>query len=203
MCYILEISASTTTSFHPQSNGLISQFHRSLKSSLRARLSASDWFLISLCWVWELFQRRTWDSQSPRLFMISFNLTWRTSGCSRDATRDLPEEGGESNWWFHGSSATSCSSSSSFSLPAALLSAKFVFNPTLAPHYKGLYLGSENTEIEGASLFWKNIPKEDVIKKMYSKKMYRKKMYRKKVYCKNKSAVMFPSWTEYGKCQTH
>ena len=32
-----------TTSFHPQSNGMIEGFHRSLKSSLRARLAGSDW----------------------------------------------------------------------------------------------------------------------------------------------------------------
>ena len=30
-------------SFHPQSNGMIERFHRSLKSSLRARLASSDW----------------------------------------------------------------------------------------------------------------------------------------------------------------
>ena len=30
-------------SFHPQSNGMIERFHRSLKSSLRARLAGSDW----------------------------------------------------------------------------------------------------------------------------------------------------------------
>ena len=44
VCSILGISASTTTSFHPQSNGMVERFHRSLKSSLRARLAGSDWF---------------------------------------------------------------------------------------------------------------------------------------------------------------
>ena len=33
----------TTTSFHPQSNGLVERFHRRLKSALRARLNSSDW----------------------------------------------------------------------------------------------------------------------------------------------------------------
>jgi transposase InsO family protein len=41
---MLGISTSTTTSFHPQSNGMVERFHRSLKSSLRARLAGSDWF---------------------------------------------------------------------------------------------------------------------------------------------------------------
>ena len=43
VCRILGISASQTTSFHPQSNGMIERFHRSMKSSLRARAADSDW----------------------------------------------------------------------------------------------------------------------------------------------------------------
>ena len=45
VCRILGISTSQTTSFHPQSNGMIERFHRSLKSSLRARAADSDWVL--------------------------------------------------------------------------------------------------------------------------------------------------------------
>jgi len=45
VCRVLGISASQTTSFHPQSNGMIERFHRSLKSSLRARAADSDWVL--------------------------------------------------------------------------------------------------------------------------------------------------------------
>ena len=44
LCSLLNISRSKTTSFHPQSNGLVERFHRSLKTSLRARLAGSDWF---------------------------------------------------------------------------------------------------------------------------------------------------------------
>ena len=43
VCSILSISRIETTSFHPQSNGMIEQFHLSLKYSLRARLASSDW----------------------------------------------------------------------------------------------------------------------------------------------------------------
>ena len=43
VCWVLGISTSQTTSFHPQSNGMIKHFHRSLKSSLRARAADSDW----------------------------------------------------------------------------------------------------------------------------------------------------------------
>ena len=43
VCSILGIRRSQTTSYHPQSNGLIERFHRSLKTSLRARLAGPDW----------------------------------------------------------------------------------------------------------------------------------------------------------------
>ena len=43
VCHALGISTTQTTSFHPQSNGMIERFHRSLKSSLRARAANSDW----------------------------------------------------------------------------------------------------------------------------------------------------------------
>ena len=44
LCKFLGIIHSPTTSFHPQSNGLVERFHHRLKVSLRARLSGTDWF---------------------------------------------------------------------------------------------------------------------------------------------------------------
>jgi hypothetical protein len=43
VCRLLNISHLTTTSFHPQSNGIIERWHRRLKDSLRARAAAADW----------------------------------------------------------------------------------------------------------------------------------------------------------------
>ena len=43
-CSTLGISPSTTTSFHPQSNGMIERLYRTLKNSLRARLASSEWY---------------------------------------------------------------------------------------------------------------------------------------------------------------
>ena len=43
VCSVLGISHIQTTSFHPQSNGMIERFHRSLKCALRARMAGSDW----------------------------------------------------------------------------------------------------------------------------------------------------------------
>ena len=39
-----------TTAYHPQSNGLVERFHRSLKAALRARLTSSSW-MDDLPWV--------------------------------------------------------------------------------------------------------------------------------------------------------
>jgi hypothetical protein len=43
LCQLLNISHSTTTAYHPQSNGLVERFHRRLKDALRARSAAADW----------------------------------------------------------------------------------------------------------------------------------------------------------------
>ena len=44
LCSLLNITCFRTTSFHPQSNGLVEWFHCSLKTSLCARLAGPDWF---------------------------------------------------------------------------------------------------------------------------------------------------------------
>ena len=43
VCSVLVVSRIQTTSFHPQSNGMIERFHRSLKSALRAQMAGSNW----------------------------------------------------------------------------------------------------------------------------------------------------------------
>ena len=43
LCNFLGIKHSLTTAFHPQSNGLVERFHRTLKASLRARLDNPRW----------------------------------------------------------------------------------------------------------------------------------------------------------------
>lgn len=43
MAEALGTDVHTTTAYHPQSNGLVERFHRSLKASLRARLCGPDW----------------------------------------------------------------------------------------------------------------------------------------------------------------
>ena len=43
MCSQLHISHRTTTSYHPQNNGMIERIHRNLKSSLRAKCVSANW----------------------------------------------------------------------------------------------------------------------------------------------------------------
>ena len=40
----LGIELNTTTSFHPQSNGMVERLHRRLKEALKTRLTAMDWY---------------------------------------------------------------------------------------------------------------------------------------------------------------
>ena len=44
MSAMLGIQLSSTTSYHPQANGLVERFHRRLKDALKARLTGADWF---------------------------------------------------------------------------------------------------------------------------------------------------------------
>jgi transposase InsO family protein len=43
LCSLLNINHSPTTTYHPQSNGLVERFHRRLKDALQSRAAAADW----------------------------------------------------------------------------------------------------------------------------------------------------------------
>jgi len=43
VCDLLGVDHVTTTAYHPEGNGMVERFHRSLKAALRARCSGGDW----------------------------------------------------------------------------------------------------------------------------------------------------------------
>ena len=43
LAQLLEVNLHHTTSYHPQANGMVERWHRTLKASLTARCSTSDW----------------------------------------------------------------------------------------------------------------------------------------------------------------
>jgi hypothetical protein len=51
MCRLMGIRRNTTTAYHPQHNGKIERWHRSLKNALRARLLGRQNWLAELPWV--------------------------------------------------------------------------------------------------------------------------------------------------------
>ena len=62
LCRLLDISRSSTTAYHPQSNGLVERFHRRLKDALRARCASASWHA-HLPWV-----------------MLGIRAAWRLDG---------------------------------------------------------------------------------------------------------------------------
>ena len=75
LCRVLGIMHSPTTSFRPQSNGLVEKFHHRLKVSLRAWLSGIDWFhhLPLVLLGFRVFPERILLSLPLKLFLV---LPW-------------------------------------------------------------------------------------------------------------------------------
>ena len=106
VCETLKIFHSTKTSFHPQPKGMIERFHRSLKSSLWARLAGQDW-VQHLPLVLLGPQRRFWLHPCWGPFWYSVSCPWTILGCSRSAfDRFSPKD-----WLCHHWILQTCSSS--------------------------------------------------------------------------------------------
>ena len=147
VCTFLGISVSTTTSY--QSNGFIEQFHRSLKTALHSRLASSDWVqhlplvLLGLC---SLPKDDTDLSVSKALFEAPLTVSgeFLESPELPPATYLSKVECAVAG--FAVSSPHHVLQFPLQPLPAALMSAKYVFVHKLAPLYRGPYLVLERQD---------------------------------------------------------
>ena len=149
VCSTLGISASTTTSFHPQSNGMVERFHRSLKSSLRARLSNSDW-VSHLPMVLLGLRATPKDDTGLSVSEAVYGTPLTLPGELVDVPELLPDtflrKVNRAVEGFAVPPPHHVRPVPLNQLPAALMSAKYVFVredsviPTLAPRYRGPYL---------------------------------------------------------------
>ena len=122
----LGVQVHRTTAYHPQANGMVERFHRTLKSALKARLSGDNW-IDDLPWVDLLGLRVTpkedLHSSSAELVygepltipgeFIPRNTTpWTTSNLVRPSHLPIP---------------TTTHKISRSSVPTSLMSSRFVF----------------------------------------------------------------------------
>ena len=146
---LLGISASTTTSFHPQSNEMVERFHRSLKSSLRARLAGSDWFSplpLVLLGLRAIPKDDTGLSVSQAVYGSPLTLLGELVDIPELLPDAILRKGNRGIDGFTVPPPHHVRPVPPVQLPAALLSAKYVFVcedavvSSLAPRYRGPYL---------------------------------------------------------------
>jgi len=145
LCNLLGIAHSRTTAYHPQSNGMVERFHRSLKVSLRARLTSADW-VEHLPLVLLGLRAVPRDSLGFSASEAVFGAPLTLPGTFLEAP-EMPSDQflSKIKSVVRGFSATVPHNvrMSSSTVPASLLSAGFVFvrqdasSPSLAPLYRG------------------------------------------------------------------
>ncbi|GFR69528.1 transposon Ty3-G Gag-Pol polyprotein [Elysia marginata] len=82
----LGIQLHRTSAHHPQSNGLVEQFHRTLKAALKTRLKGPNW-ADELPWV--LLGLRTVPMEDLQEYMFRVSV-WRTIDIARPVCGPQP-----------------------------------------------------------------------------------------------------------------
>ena len=149
VCRFLGISASHTTSFPSQSNGMIERFHRSLKSSLQARAADFNWVSnlpLVLLGLHSVPKEDTGFSVSEAMYGSSLTIPGEfLDGPELPSSQFLSKKGKVISG-FSVSPPHHVPQQPPTEIPAALRIAKFVFvredasKPSLAPLYCGPYL---------------------------------------------------------------
>jgi len=149
VCRVLGISTSQTTSFHPQSNGMIERFHRSLKSSLRARAADSDWVFhlpLVLLGLRSVPKEDTGFSVSEAVYGSPLTVPGEFLEAPEIPNAQFISKVEKVIAGFSVSPPHHVQYSPPVEVPAALRTTKFVFvredasKPSLSPLYRGPYL---------------------------------------------------------------
>jgi hypothetical protein len=145
--HLLNIQHITTTAYHPQSNGMIERFHRSLKATLRARCTTPDW-TAHLPWFLLSYRATPHDisNTSPAEAVFGSPLILPAQfAAAPDDDQSLFLSKLQSSLAGH-LTAPSKPPPPPATIPDTLLTTKFVFvrsppsHPPLAPAYRGPYL---------------------------------------------------------------
>ena len=152
VCWVLGISTSQTTSFHPQSNGIIERFHRSLKSSLQARAADSDWVShlpLVLLGLRSVPKEDTGFSVSEAVYGSALTIPGEFLDASEFPSSQFISKIEKVIAGFSTSLPHHVQHSPPAEIPAALKTVKFMFvredasKPSLTPLYRGPYLVME------------------------------------------------------------
>ena len=147
----LGISVSTTTAYHPQSNGIIEQFHRATKNALRCAVRSSSSWMRSLPWALLGLMGAPKLETATSTAEVMFGTMLRVPGlCFQE--EQLPTSSAKQQLDIARSNVTVFSPEtldlrrfkSSLFISKALRTARFVFvrddglgKPSLAPRYTG------------------------------------------------------------------
>ena len=149
----LGVSATTTTAYHPQANGMVERFHRTVKNALRCAVRTSGSWMKSLLWILlGLRNAPKLDTATPTAEII-FGTPLRVPGMcfqdeqspKRSASEQLELAGANVHEFMPESLDLRHFKASPF-VSKTLRTAAFVYvrddrlgNPSLAPKYTGPY----------------------------------------------------------------
>ena len=169
----LGIRVTTTTSYHPQANGMVERFHRSVKNALRCAARASSSWTRTLPWVMLGLQNAPRDDTATSTAEVVYGVPQRIPGMCFQKEQSRPRSAEEqlqlawANADTHSPRVLDLTKfKSSPFIAKALRTAKYVYvrddrlsKPSLAPRYTGPFRVIEKDWMN--STFWLNLGKKE------------------------------------------